>query len=116
LLLFLHDQLQRRERLRAIANDVLHEDFQKELGLTSINPSKIADRGRKDSYMEKRAKKKKFEVADNETIEQCLERMKREGYTPIRRIEEPIFQEIKKDGKLVIEPCGRKIIFEGKLQ
>jgi hypothetical protein len=66
--------------------------------------------------MEKRAKKKKFEVAANETIEQCLERMKQEGYAPVRRIEEPIFQEIKKDGKLVIEPCGRKIIFEGKLQ
>jgi hypothetical protein len=65
---------------------------------------------------EKKAKKKKFEVGVNETIEQCLKRMKQEGYAPIRRIEEPIFHEIKKDGKLVIEPCGRKIIFEGKLQ
>ena len=33
-----------------------------------------------------------FEVEENETIEQCLERMKKEGYMPIGRKEEPVFQ------------------------
>ena len=27
-------------------------------------------------------------------------------------MEEPIFHEVKKDGKTVVEPCGRKIVFE----
>lgn len=56
----------------------------------------------------KQKKKSKFEVGENETIEQCLNRMKNEGYTPIRRIEKPIFKE---DGNEVI-PIGKTIIFE----
>lgn len=32
-----------------------------------------------------------FEVEENETIEQCLNRMKEQGYMPIGRKEEPIF-------------------------
>ena len=32
-----------------------------------------------------------FEVEENETIEQCLERMKIEGYMPMGRKEEPMF-------------------------
>jgi hypothetical protein len=59
--------------------------------------------------------KKKFRVEENETIDQCLDRMKVEGYTPIRRIEEPVFQEIVNDGLKDVEPCGRTIIFEGKM-
>ena len=66
--------------------------------------------------MTKQLKKKKFEVLPDETIAQCLERMEKEGYTPSRRMEEPIFHEVKRDGKTVVEPCGRKIIFEGKLK
>lgn len=58
--------------------------------------------------------KQKFEVAENETIDQCIERMMKEGYTPVRRMEEPIFHEVKRDGKIEVEPCGRKVIFEGK--
>ncbi|MEH7223380.1 NETI motif-containing protein [Bacillus sp. JJ1566] len=61
-------------------------------------------------------KKQKFEVKENETIAQCLDRMKAEGYFPVRRMEEPVFQEIKRNGEIIIEPCGRKIVFEGKLQ
>ncbi|MEH7382768.1 NETI motif-containing protein [Bacillus sp. JJ1533] len=61
-------------------------------------------------------KKQKFEVKENETIDQCLDRMKAEGYFPVRRMEEPVFQEVKRDGEIVVEPCSRKIIFEGKLQ
>ncbi|QCR33892.1 NETI motif-containing protein [Lysinibacillus sp. SGAir0095] len=32
-----------------------------------------------------------FEVEENETIEQCLERMRDEGYMPMGRKEEPVF-------------------------
>lgn len=42
--------------------------------------------------------------------------MEQEGYAPSRRMEEPIFHEVKKDDKTVVEPCGRKIVFEGKLK
>ncbi|MFD1737928.1 NETI motif-containing protein [Bacillus salitolerans] len=59
--------------------------------------------------------KKKFFVEENETIDQCLERMKLEGYSPFRRMEEPIFQEVEIDGVKDVEPCGRRIVFEGKL-
>ncbi|MDR4888194.1 NETI motif-containing protein [Fredinandcohnia sp. QZ13] len=61
-------------------------------------------------------KKQKFEVKENETIDQCLDRMQAEGYLPVRRMEEPVFQEVKRNGEIVVEPCGRKIVFEGKLQ
>ncbi len=46
-------------------------------------------------------------------LQNCLARMEQEGYAPSRRMEEPIFHEVKKDGKTVVEPCGRKIVFEG---
>lgn len=64
----------------------------------------------------KKPTKLKFEVLENETIDQCLERMKKEGYMPVRRMEEPLFQEVERNGEIIVEPCGRKIIFEGKLQ
>ncbi|WP_083849178.1 NETI motif-containing protein [Bacillus timonensis] len=53
---------------------------------------------------------------ENETIDQCLNRMKQEGYFPVRRMEEPVFQEVRRNGDIIVEPCGRKIVFEGKLQ
>ncbi|MCM3570233.1 NETI motif-containing protein [Neobacillus mesonae] len=59
--------------------------------------------------------KKKFEVQEHESIEECLNRMKQEGYTPIRRIEKPIFQEIKKGSETIYEPIGRQIVFEAKI-
>ncbi|UPM52732.1 NETI motif-containing protein [Gottfriedia acidiceleris] len=59
--------------------------------------------------------KKKFEVFENETINDCLERMEREGYKPVKRMEVPIFSEQMVNGKVEIEPTGRKIVFEGKL-
>ncbi|WP_209124779.1 NETI motif-containing protein [Alkalihalobacillus sp. BA299] len=66
--------------------------------------------------MEKPRKKVRFEVAEKESITQCLERMDREGYRPTRRMEEPVFQEISKDGKIEIVPIRQKIIFEGVLK
>jgi hypothetical protein len=60
-------------------------------------------------------KKMQFEVQENESIEQCLQRMKQLGYEPVRRIEKPIFQEIKRGGETIYEPIGRQIVFEGKI-
>ena len=39
-------------------------------------------------------KKKIYEVEENESINDCLERIKKDGYVPIKRTEKPIFQEI----------------------
>ncbi|WP_318506053.1 NETI motif-containing protein [Bacillus sp. T3] len=58
--------------------------------------------------------KKQFEVQENESIEACLNRMKDEGYTPIRRIEKPIFKEVKLGSSVTYEPMGRYIVFEAK--
>lgn len=57
--------------------------------------------------------KKKFTVEENETISECLERMKREGYRPVRRIEKPVFMEEKKKGTIEYKPISQKVIFEG---
>ncbi|WP_336184080.1 NETI motif-containing protein [Bacillus sp. 205(2023)] len=60
-------------------------------------------------------KKKKFEVTEQQTIEAVLQQMKEEGYMPVRRMEEPIFKEKLENGSIQIVPCGKKIVFEGKL-
>ncbi|MFD1203520.1 NETI motif-containing protein [Sporosarcina contaminans] len=52
-----------------------------------------------------------FEVQENETIEDCLNRMKEEGYTPMGRKEEPLFQQV--DGEYV--PVRQLIKFKGVL-
>jgi len=64
--------------------------------------------------MSKSKKKVVFEVRKNESIGECLERIKQQGYTPIRRTEKPIFQEVIKKGKKTIEPISRQIMFEAK--
>lgn len=35
-----------------------------------------------------------FEVGENESIIECLERMRKEGYAPTGRKEEPLFEEV----------------------
>ena len=65
--------------------------------------------------MEKKQKKKKFVVEECESISQCLDRMALEGYTPTRRMEEPIFHEVKVNGKLETVVKEQKVVFEGKL-
>jgi hypothetical protein len=60
-------------------------------------------------------KKMQFEVGENETIDECLNRMKQQGYLPVRRTETPIFQEVKKGNETIYEPVARQIIFEGKI-
>ena len=53
-----------------------------------------------------------FEVQDKESIDDCLERMKKLGYVPIRRTEKPIFQEVVNGKEISYEPVGRQIVFE----
>jgi len=62
--------------------------------------------------MKKENQKKIYEVLEHETIDQCLERIQKEGYTPIRRVEKPIFQEKMEDKQVTYEPAGRQIVFE----
>lgn len=64
--------------------------------------------------MSKGKNKMSFEVQENETIDQCLERIKKAGYLPVRRTEKPIFKEVKTGSKVDYEPAGRQIVFEAK--
>lgn len=52
-----------------------------------------------------------FEVEEDETVELCLARMKRAGYAPVGRKEEPLFSEL--NGELV--PIRQIIKFKGSL-
>ncbi len=52
-----------------------------------------------------------FEVEETETIDECLERMKNEGYMPVGRKEEPLFQMV--NGEPV--PIRQIIKFKGML-
>ncbi|AQX56290.1 NETI motif-containing protein [Priestia flexa] len=63
---------------------------------------------------EKKKKKAMYEVGENETIADCLDRMKKDGYMPVRRIEKPIFEETVKNGVKEHVPVKQQIIFEGK--
>jgi len=55
-----------------------------------------------------------FQVQENETTSECLERIKNQGYVPVRRTEKPIFQEVLDGKDVTYEPVGREIIFEAK--
>jgi NETI protein len=55
-----------------------------------------------------------FEVQENETIGDCLDRMKEAGYMPVRRMEKPVFEEKKDGGKTDVVPVRQTIVFEGK--
>ncbi|MYL21502.1 NETI motif-containing protein [Halobacillus litoralis] len=59
-----------------------------------------------------RNSKMRFEVQENETIDDCLDRMKKQGYMPVRRMEEPIFREEIRNGEKVMEPVGKTIVFQ----
>lgn len=65
--------------------------------------------------MSKVRKKQMYEVGEHESIDDCLNRMKKDGFAPVRRMEKPIFKEVEKDGTVEYEPAGRQIIFEAKL-
>lgn len=68
---------------------------------------------RKDYYiMGKKQQKVIYEVQENETVSDCLDRIQKDGYTPIRKTEVPIFQEKTEGIEVSYEPIGRQIIFE----
>ena len=58
------------------------------------------------------SKKKRFEVQADESISDCLDRIKKEGYMPIKRMEKPIFKEVNVNGQMSYEPVSQQIIFE----
>ncbi|PTI43690.1 NETI motif-containing protein [Staphylococcus succinus] len=58
-------------------------------------------------------KQQKFKVEENESIQDCLERMREAGYTPVKRYEKPVYKE-NKDGS--VEVLRQEIEFVGKLQ
>ena len=64
--------------------------------------------------MSKGKKKQMYEVGEHESIDDCINRMKKDGYAPVRRMEKPIFKEVQKNGAIEYEPAGRQIIFEAK--
>jgi hypothetical protein len=64
--------------------------------------------------MSKNNRKQLFEVEENETISDCLDRINKAGYTPVRRMEKPIFKEVINNGEIDYEPAGRQIQFEAK--
>jgi len=59
--------------------------------------------------------KKIYEVEENESIDACLDRIKKDGYVPVKRTEKPIFEEKRVGGQVSYEPAGRKIIFEARI-
>ena len=62
----------------------------------------------------KETMKKIYEVEEQETIGQCLDRIQNDGYIPVKRTEKPIFKEIKEGNELKYVPAGRQVIFEVK--
>ncbi|SES00625.1 NETI motif-containing protein [Salipaludibacillus aurantiacus] len=64
--------------------------------------------------MAAKKKKQRFYVEENETIDDCLARMAKEGYMPVRRMEEPVLKEVKRNGKMDVEVARQRIVFEGK--
>ncbi|GMG71746.1 MULTISPECIES: NETI motif-containing protein [Priestia] len=64
--------------------------------------------------MGKKSKKVLYELQENETIASCLDRMKKDGYMPVRRMEKPIFEEKEINGKKDYVPVKQRIVFEGK--
>ncbi|MTT33045.1 NETI motif-containing protein [Terrilactibacillus sp. BCM23-1] len=66
---------------------------------------------RKKTLPQKNPLKKQFTVDQDKGIDACLDQMKKEGYAPVRRMEQPVFKE-GEDGPEVI---GQMITFEGRL-
>ncbi|GAA0460263.1 NETI motif-containing protein [Alkalibacillus silvisoli] len=55
-------------------------------------------------------KKKNYRVSDYPSIDACLDQMKEEGFTPVKRIEKPVFLE--QDKGQEPEPFRQEIVFE----
>ncbi|MEW9501876.1 NETI motif-containing protein [Jeotgalibacillus marinus] len=59
------------------------------------------------------SKKMWFDVEEQESIDDCLKRMTDLGFRPIRRMEEPVFQEVREGSSVKREPIRQKIRFQG---
>ncbi len=59
------------------------------------------------------SKKMWFDVEEQESIDDCLKRMADLGFRPIRRMEEPVFQEVREGSSVKREPIRQKIRFQG---
>ncbi|WP_110251389.1 NETI motif-containing protein [Streptohalobacillus salinus] len=57
-------------------------------------------------------KKERFTKETNESIDACLDRIKAAGYTPVKRMEQPVFEEITENGQITTEVVEQMIIFE----
>ncbi|MDT3958741.1 NETI motif-containing protein [Staphylococcus kloosii] len=57
-------------------------------------------------------KQQKFQVAEDETIQDCLQRMREQGYMPVKRFEKPVYKE---DNNGSIDVLKQEIEFVGKL-
>lgn len=57
-------------------------------------------------------KQQKFKVEENETIQDCLQRMRDAGYTPVKRFEKPLYKE-NEDG--TFEVYKQEIEIVGKI-
>ncbi|SES25244.1 NETI motif-containing protein [Salisediminibacterium halotolerans] len=64
--------------------------------------------------MGKKKTKQTFKVGRNETVDDCLNRMKNEGFVPVRRMEEPVWEEVDSESGKQTEIAYQQIIFEGK--
>ena len=58
-------------------------------------------------------RKQQFSVGTEESIADCLDHMKKEGYRPVRRMEKPVFKE---NGSKTPVISHQQIIFEGILE
>ncbi|RYL90938.1 NETI motif-containing protein [Sporolactobacillus sp. THM19-2] len=64
------------------------------------------------AHQKRHSARKIFIVQENETIDDCLDRMKKEGYDPIMRSQRPFFRE----GPEGPEVAGRHCVIEGRLR
>ena len=64
--------------------------------------------------MGKKKSKQIFTVEEHETVEDCLARMKKAGFIPVRRMEEPVWTEVAHNGETEIEVSYQRIKFEGR--
>ena len=58
-------------------------------------------------------RKQQFNVEPGESVANCLDRMKAEGYRPVRRIEKPVFKESESKTPVI---SHQQILFEGILE
>ncbi|MGM0524135.1 MAG: NETI motif-containing protein [Bacillota bacterium] len=70
---------------------------------------------RKASTSQKKRKKERFIKQTNESLDDCLDRIKQAGYMPVRRVEKPIFEEVLENGSKVNKVVSSDITFDAIL-